>query len=137
MTHTLFDSPTDGETSHLDAGALVKLRDIAGRIEEGNFVQSLLERFLRGTPERLQALRHAAAAGDCEALELQAHTLKSSCAYVGARVMAAVCQTLESSARAEDAGDAERLVAKLYDSFERIAPALQELLIEHSAGTPA
>lgn len=137
MTDKLFDSPTGGETSHLDAGALAKLREIGGRIEEGNFVQNLLERFLKGTPERLQVLRHAAAAGDCEALEFQAHTLKSSCAYVGARVMAAVCQTLESSARAEDAGDAERLVTELYDSFERIAPALQGLLIEQSAGTPA
>lgn len=113
---------------HLDAEAVKKLREIGTRTSEDTFVNNLLERFLYGTPERLQSLQDAAATGDCETIEFQAHTLKSSCGYVGALVMVEVCKTLESLARAGDIEDAKQLVAELQESFALVTPRLESLL---------
>jgi len=114
--------------AHLDANTLQKLQEIGARANEDTFVKNLLQRFLQGTPERLQALQEAAATSDCETLEFQAHTLKSSCGYVGATVMAEICQTLESLGRTGDARNAEQLVADLQESFARVTPRLESFL---------
>ena len=116
--------------AHLDATTVQKLRAIGSRMSEAAFVKNLLERFLRGTPERLRALQAAVADSDCEALEFQAHTLKSSCGYVGAAVMADVCQALETLGRTGDTQDAGQLVAELQESFALVTPRLESLLDE-------
>lgn len=116
------------DEAHLDHEALQKLREIGARASEDTFVKNLLTRFLEGTPERLAALQTAAAESDCDALEFQAHTLKSSCGYVGARVMANLCQTLESMGRGGDVQDAEPLIGELLDSFALVRPRLERLL---------
>ncbi|MDH3714994.1 MAG: Hpt domain-containing protein [Gammaproteobacteria bacterium] len=114
--------------AHLDAEIVQKLQDIGNRVSEDTFVKNLLERFLHGTPERLLALQDAVAAGDCETIEFQAHTLKSSCGYVGATVMVEICKTLESLGRAKEIRDAGRLVAELQKSFALVTPRLRSLL---------
>jgi len=129
MTDTNKSQSSD-ESLHLDAATLDKLRDIGSRMREETFVKNLLQRFLQGTPERLRAIRDAVAEQDCEALEFQAHTLKSSCGYVGATVMADVCRTLESRGRAGDTEDAGQLVAELQESFEVVMPRLTDLLTD-------
>lgn len=129
MTQTVKAVPPDA-CSHLDAATLRKLQDMSEQMSETSFVRNLLERFLQGTPERLRALQAAAVVSDRETLEFQAHTLKSSCGYVGAKVMARVCQTLESSARAGDTRDAGQLVAELEASFALVSSRLTDLLAE-------
>jgi len=119
---------TQDSHEHLEPKTLQKLREIGARANEDTFVKNLLRRFLQGTPERLQALREAAATSDCETLEFQAHTLKSSCGYVGATVMADICRTLESLGRAGDARNAEQLVTDLQKSFAQVTPQLQSFL---------
>jgi HPt (histidine-containing phosphotransfer) domain-containing protein len=114
--------------AHLDVDVVQKLRAIGTRADEDTFVQNLIARFIQTTPERLQLLQDAVAAGDCETIEFQAHTMKSSCGYVGATVMVEVCKMLESLARAGDIGDAGRLVEELQKSFELVTPRLERLL---------
>jgi HPt (histidine-containing phosphotransfer) domain-containing protein len=113
---------------HLDLGNLYKLRELDKRLSEDTFVTNLLERFLHGTPERLQALQEAVATSDCETIEFQAHTLKSSCGYIGATVMVELCKTLESLGRAGDVRDAGQLVTELQKSFALVAVRLKSLL---------
>lgn len=125
----MMDTTTD-ELAHLDEETVGKLRDIGARMDEGTFVTNLLNRFLQGTPERLRALQAAVAESDCEALEFQAHTLKSSCGYVGATVMVEVCQALESLGRAGETDDAGRLLSQLQESFALVTSALEELLAD-------
>lgn len=122
--------------AHFDAEALRKLRGAATRGNEDAFVANMLDRFLSTTPERLQTLCEAAAAGDCETIEFQAHTLKSSCGYVGAIVMTEICKTLESRARAGDCAEAVPLVAELQASFALVAPRLEAMLAQSGRGAP-
>ncbi len=54
-------------------------------------------------------LRSAVAAGDCENIELIAHSLKGSSGQIGATLLALLCERLISSAKENDLGDARSL----------------------------
>lgn len=63
---------------------------------------------------------HAAVAvGDADALKLAAHTLTSSSANVGARVLSAPCREIERLARAADVAAAADLVTGTDAEFGR------------------
>ncbi|MEW6622899.1 MAG: response regulator [Bacillota bacterium] len=59
-----------------------------------------LEIYLRDTQGKLKALKLAAGRGDCPAVQLQAHGMKSSSAFLGITAMAELCRSLEEAAAA-------------------------------------
>ncbi len=107
----------------LDAAALQNLRamrrpgrpDVLGRI---------IDLFYSDAPRLLVQLEVAAGASDAAALQLAAHTLKSSCANVGALGLSATCREIEQYARGNDVGGALRHIRGIQQELDRVLAAL-------------
>ncbi len=70
---------------------MAKIHDYARTEGEPLVMNELIDIFYQATPQRLEKLNIAARAGDSEAMRFIAHTMKTSCAYLGARRMQALC----------------------------------------------
>ena len=107
----------------LDAAALQNLRamrrpgrpDVLGRI---------IDLFYSDAPRLLGQLEVAAGASDAAALQLAAHTLKSSCANVGALGLSATCREIEQYARGNDVGSALHHIRGIQQELDRVLAAL-------------
>ena len=107
----------------LDAAALQNLRamqrpgrpDVLGRI---------IDLFYSDAPRLLGQLEVAAEASDAAALQLAAHTLKSSCANVGALGLSATCREIEQYARGNDVGSALSHIRGIQQELDRVLAAL-------------
>jgi len=107
----------------LDAAALQNLRamrrpgrpDVLGRI---------IDLFYSDAPRLLGQLEVAAEASDAAALQLAAHTLKSSCANVGALGLSATCREIEQYARGNDVGSALHHIRGIQQELDRVLAAL-------------
>ncbi|WP_141749866.1 Hpt domain-containing protein, partial [Janthinobacterium sp. HH107] len=72
----------------------------------------------------LGQLEVAAGASDAAALQLAAHTLKSSCANVGALGLSATCREIEQYARGNDVGSALQHIRGIQQELDRVLAAL-------------
>ncbi|MDI3294116.1 response regulator [Janthinobacterium tructae] len=107
----------------LDAAALQNLRamrrpgrpDVLGRI---------IDLFYSDAPRLLGQLEVAAEASDTAALQLAAHTLKSSCANVGALGLSATCREIEQYARGNDVASALQHIRSIQQELDRVLAAL-------------
>ena len=107
----------------LDAAALQNLRamrrpgrpDVLGRI---------IDLFYSDAPRLLGQLEVAAEASDAAALQLAAHTLKSSCANVGALGLSATCREIEQYARGNDVASALQHIRGIQQELDRVLAAL-------------
>ncbi len=107
----------------LDAAALQNLRamrrpgrpDVLGRI---------IDLFYSEAPRLLGQLEVAAGASDAAALQLAAHTLKSSCANVGALGLSATCREIEQYARGNDVASALQHIRGIQQELDRVLAAL-------------
>ncbi|UQV43937.1 response regulator [Janthinobacterium lividum] len=116
-------APTAASGAILDAAALQNLRamrrpgrpDVLGRI---------IDLFYSDAPRLLGQLEVAAGASDAAALQLAAHTLKSSCANVGALGLSATCREIEQYARGNDVGSALKHIRGIQQELDRVLAAL-------------
>lgn len=119
------DRETTG--SALDPTALERLRRLGGE----PLAQRMAALFVDLGRERVASARAGIEAGDAEAVERAAHSLKSSAGNVGAATLQ------EAATRAEEAAEAARagrsgevplaeLVARMADAFEAARRALEE-----------
>ncbi|MCU1603215.1 MAG: domain S-box [Frankiales bacterium] len=69
------------------------------------FRASLIRTWRDECTSRLRGLDDAVASGDRDAVMVVAHTLRSSAAALGASVLAATCEDVESALRAGEARD--------------------------------
>jgi signal transduction histidine kinase/CheY-like chemotaxis protein len=91
-------------------------------------LERVLHAFLRDTPQHLHAIRQAIAADDAEQLRKSAHSLKSSSANIGARVLAQRSKELEQLGRNHTTAGAAPLLADMEHSFQAARQALGALL---------
>lgn len=107
----------------LDPAALHALRamrrpgrpDVLGRI---------IDLFYSDAPRLLGELQVAAEASDAQALRLAAHTLKSSCANVGALALSSTCREIEQYARGNDVDSALPHICGIQEELDRVLAAL-------------
>lgn len=92
---------------------------------EADVLNELIGLFLAGVPPHLGAVREASAAGDAHSVERIAHTLKGSCANMGARGMEALCLELEEMGRAGDVGATPDRISRLEEEFGRVRAAFE------------
>jgi HPt (histidine-containing phosphotransfer) domain-containing protein len=92
---------------------------------EGDILGELVELFFADVPPRLAALREAAEVGDARSVEVIAHTLKGSCANMGAVRMGATCAELEEVGRSEDLAGAPAKISLLEEEFGRVRVAFE------------
>ena len=104
-----------------------KAREWAAEYGE-DFVVELAGDFLSDAAARMERLRQALADGDADTLMLEAHTLKSSSANVGALQLSALCIELETMGRANSTDGAAPKVQALETEFERVKQALAEII---------
>jgi two-component system, sensor histidine kinase and response regulator len=93
--------------------------------EEPDIVTELIDIFFQDTPARLEGVRQALGQSDTQALEHAAHSLRGSCATIGARWMAELCFALEKAGRAGQLQKAEAIFAALESEFACVRRTLQ------------
>jgi two-component system sensor histidine kinase/response regulator len=111
----------------IDHSVLEGLRELQ---EEGepDILKELIELFLEDVPQQLKALRAAGERDDAQSVEQTAHTLKGSCANLGAVKMAAICAELEEIGRSGDLPPAPALISRLEAELGRVRALLEKEL---------
>ena len=80
--------------------------------------------YLTESPKILHKLRQAARASDAPEIARSAHSLKSSSANVGAKVLSRYCEDIEASARRADTEAARTILAKIESEHDSVLSAL-------------
>lgn len=108
----------DTEVYALNVKAVDRLLTI-GESEGLTLFADLMEIFRKTFPPMVEKMAEAVLKGDSRTLRLEAHSLKSSCATLGAEYMAGICQELEDTEKLVVGGSLETgLVEKLSAGFE-------------------
>src|SRR5882672_8455121 len=97
--------------SVLDLETIATLKALGGTDEPDLFVE-LVDLFVSDTKTHIAALQRALDQHDLRLLERTAHTLKSSCANVGAVAMSRLCSEIEQLGRASKIEGAAQLVER-------------------------
>jgi CheY-like chemotaxis protein len=92
---------------------------------EPDFVTELIDHLLRDMPGRLEALADSVRRADPRGVERIAHSLKSSCANLGAMVLSRLCAALELRAANGTVQGGEATLAELRAEFARVRPLLE------------
>jgi two-component system sensor histidine kinase/response regulator len=121
----------ESEKDPLDRSVLAGLRELQ---EEGepDLLEELIELFLADVPPQLVALRKAAEADDAHSVERIAHTLRGSCANMGAVEMETLCTELQEMGRSGELRAAPGLIARLEEEFGRVRAVFEEELSKNS-----
>jgi HPt (histidine-containing phosphotransfer) domain-containing protein len=109
--------------SVLDLETIATLKSLGGDDEPELFVE-LVDLFIADARNLIATLQRAVRERDLRTLECTAHTLKSSCANVGALSMSKVCLELEQLGREAKLTGAEGLVERAAEQYERVRIAL-------------
>ena len=96
-----------------------------------DFVIELIDLYLEGTPQRIQAIRKAAFEKEWAVLKYTAHTLKGSSSTLGLHRVAQVCQELEAtslSSRDVVGGLVQALESRFVEAREALTAERQRRL---------
>lgn len=108
----------------IDGATWARLVDMTGG--ELEFVDELVDTYLRDGADQVAALRASAAAGDDIALGRAAHSLKSGSLTVGALEVGKRARALEDAARGGAVPDAVERVSEVAAAFDAASRALLE-----------
>ncbi len=110
----------------LDPEIIASLRELD--LEDGsNLFLELVDIFVTDARAQIGTLQAALSAGDTSKLERAAHTLKSSCANIGALHMSRLCFELEKLGRVGSLEGAPSLVQAAEQAFQKVKSALSEV----------
>jgi HPt (histidine-containing phosphotransfer) domain-containing protein len=107
----------------LDRSVLASLRELQ---EEGepDIVVEVGNLFINHAPQKIAAIKKAASEGNAKALEVAAHSLKSSSSYIGAMKLSAISKELEFMGRNSVLTEVSKKAAQIEAEFERVKAAL-------------
>ena len=111
----------------LDQDVIDGLRALEAEGAPGLFGE-LVDLFLSDTPPRMQAMEDALESGDAQGVEAAAHSLKSSCGNVGAKVLAELFQEIEALGREAQLDSVPSLAARTRGEFDQVERALRNEL---------
>lgn len=119
----------------LDQSVLASLRELQ---DEGDpdIVAEVGGLFIKHSPEKVKAILEAAEKDDAKGLQLAAHSLKSSSAYIGAMRLSALAKDLEMMGRSGSLEGAREGARKLQEEFDLAVKAVEEE-IKRSGGEGA
>ncbi len=103
----------------IDASVHDGLRDLMG-----DEFAVLIDAYLEDTALFVQQMQDACARGDMDAMQIPAHSMKSSSANIGALGLATIARELEAQIRSDNAAQVEGQVAALVEEFERVSREL-------------
>jgi HPt (histidine-containing phosphotransfer) domain-containing protein len=125
MVEKMSHGPEKPQT--LDLAALASLRELQ-ETGEPDIVTEIGGLFLEHAPKKLSAICDAAERKDAKALQMAAHSLKSSSAYVGAMKLSALCKELEDMGRSGSTQGAAEKARDLTAEFLLAKAALREAM---------
>jgi two-component system, sensor histidine kinase and response regulator len=117
----------DADALPLDLDQIELLRSLDDG--DGALLSEIISQYLSQTEEGRNELARAVVVGDHGAVARTAHALRGASANIGATGLAAVCEAMEMSARAEQLDGAPELVERFDAEFARVCEALNELLV--------
>ena len=117
--------PLESSSSPIDQSVLDIIRDMEDE-DDPDMLAEIIGLYLDKAPELLQTMQAAIAHKDAESLRVAAHTLKSSSANVGARVLSDLCRELEELGRNGSLDNAATKLSRLYDEYHRVDAALTD-----------
>ena len=122
--------PDSGQSVHsssasIDQSMLDIIRDMEDE-DDPNMLADIIGLYLDMAPELLQAMQTAIAHKEAEPLRVAAHTLKSSSANVGARMLSDLCRELEELGRSGSLENAATKFSQLHDEYQRVDAALSD-----------
>ncbi len=95
--------------------------------EDPTFFQDVIGMFLRQAPSLMNQLRKHNKQRDAESIRQTAHNLKGACGNLGARLMADVCEKIETKARTRDLDGMENLLTDLSVCYDDTITHLEKL----------
>ena len=115
----------EGYSEAIDQSVLATLRELQ---EEGepDIIEEVGGLFLKHAPEKIAAIVKAAAEKNAKALQVSAHSLKSSSAYVGAMGLSTMSKDLEMMGRSGSLEGVERKIEALTEEYARVKAALEK-----------
>jgi signal transduction histidine kinase/DNA-binding response OmpR family regulator/HPt (histidine-containing phosphotransfer) domain-containing protein len=124
--------PLESAESAIDQSVLDTIRDMADE-DDPDMLAEIIGLYLDKAPELLQALQSAVTNNDAESLRIAAHTLKSSSANLGARVLADLCKELEVMGRSQSLDNSAAKLSLLHHEYRRVDSALSDELKGNAA----
>jgi HPt (histidine-containing phosphotransfer) domain-containing protein len=122
-------------TPNAAVDGIIDRAEILERFEgDWDLVREVIGLFLEDCPHRLCAVRDALAAGDCDALQRAAHSLKGSVSNFSASDAVQAALRLEMIGRGGDLAEAVAASAALEREIARLTPVLAHLIAEADAG---
>ncbi|MDF1664304.1 MAG: Hpt domain-containing protein [Planctomycetota bacterium] len=117
-------SPLTGapDTPVLDNDTLESLLALAGG--DVNFLDSVFSVFFQTTPEQLKSMKTLLSASKWEELRRLSHTLRGSCATLGAPGFVAACTALEAACKQTDNDASNEAISALELEFQWIESEL-------------
>lgn len=108
----------------IDQSVLASLRELQ---EDGepDIVAEVGGLFIKHSPEKISAIEQSVEKGDAKGLQMAAHSLKSSSAYVGALYLSSLSKELEMMGRAQALQDARIKADMLKSEYKRVLVALE------------
>jgi two-component system, sensor histidine kinase and response regulator len=114
---------SDADSDAVDDTVLDAFREWSA--DEGpSLVTQLVDAYLADTPARVARLRVAVEAADVDGLREVAHSLRSSSAFVGARRLASMCESLETLGRVDVGSQAPATLDHIEAEVERVVRCL-------------
>lgn len=107
----------------LDDAVLDGLREL-DRGGDGTFFRRVVEAYLADAPSRLGDLRRGVSEKDPARTARAAHALKGSCRNIGAKRLAALCETLERLGGKEGLHSAGEILRQVEREFALVELAL-------------
>ncbi|MBI3925736.1 MAG: response regulator [Armatimonadetes bacterium] len=120
-------APVTPQDLPLDPGILEDLEALSGP-GEPPVLEALYEIFVTKGPEARERIRSALDSSETELAAASAHSLKSTCASLGAVRMMSLCQKLESAARSGELDQASELATRIDAEYETVRLALRQRL---------
>jgi signal transduction histidine kinase/DNA-binding response OmpR family regulator len=90
----------------------------------GDVIESIIESFLTNTRERIEGMKRAIIKDELDALFLEAHSLKSSSALLGALSLSELCGTLEGRTKNGIFTGVSQSIVQIEEEFARVCGAL-------------
>ncbi len=110
----------------LDVGTIEGLKGLCTP-DDPTFFQDVIGMFLRQAPTLLRQLRKLAADNDAEGIRQASHNLKGACGNLGAKLMADICEKIETKARTRDLDGVDTLLVDLAASYDDTILHLEKL----------
>jgi HPt (histidine-containing phosphotransfer) domain-containing protein len=113
----------EGSCEAIDRTILASLRELQD-VGDPDIIAEVGGLFVEHSPEKVKAILQAVEDKDAKGLQMAAHSLKSSSAYVGAMRLSDMSKELEMMGRANVMDGAEEKAERLKAEYVRVRTAL-------------